>query len=136
MATLKINWSTIITQSITMLVAGVLLAAATFLWNNTQNNRNMIKDNFASSELNLKITEEKLVNKIAILEVELKFQKMFINELVEKLNSKDIDLNSLENLETVEFNEESKKNEIEKISKELLYEIDVRQQPLNLPSNK
>ena len=136
MATLKINWSTIITQSITMLVAGVLLAAATFLWNNTQNNRNMIKDNFTSSELNLKITEEKLVNKIAILEVELKFQKMFINELVEKLNSKDIDLNSLENLGTVEFNEESKKNEIEKISKELLYEIDVRQQPLNLPSNK
>ncbi len=154
MKNLNVNWSEVITHSVTVLVAGVFLAAATLLWTNTQENRKKINTNFIIAQDNMKITEERLANKIATLEIKLNSQKEVINRLVNALDSAKDKSNSensnfpdfdstmvtvdpstpFKDLDFFKPNEKNREENIDRFSKELLDDIQNRQQPLNLPS--
>lgn len=147
MKKIEIDWSSIITNAVSGLVGAVFLAAAIFLWKNTEENKNRINSNFDASVSNLNTVKIELSKRIAELETQVKYQNEIIDAFLkmEKQNnnakvteipdfSEIIDNNTILNIRNdYQLN---KNREIDFNKNKILNTIDQQQQPINTSTLK
>ena len=117
MTGIRINWSKVITNSVTILVATVFVGAAAQLWNGVQTIDSRIDENLSS----IRATQQVLAPKVDTIETTLQ-------QILERLDDKDSDV-----LPPVKFSPDTKPT-IEAIDEQTFNNQQIQQQQRRIPN--